>query len=95
MKNSDSFISEGKRIHMTDDNRWMSLLPKVGCALMVLGLILSLCFAYEFKDSNLGLMIGIGFIIGGTQVLVLGTMFRVVPARQIAKVSPMAPTDQQ
>ncbi|QYR20729.1 hypothetical protein KZ483_23675 [Paenibacillus sp. sptzw28] len=95
MKNNDSFISEGKRIQATDDNRWMSLLPNVGCALMVLGLVLSLCFAYEFKDSNLGLMVGIGFIIGGTQVLVLGTMFRVVPTRQIVKVSPATQSDQQ
>ncbi|SEN99266.1 hypothetical protein [Paenibacillus sp. OV219] len=56
-------------------NYWTSLMPRIGFGLMLLGIILSACFAHDFKDTNLGLMIGFGFIIGGIQVLLLGSLF--------------------
>ncbi|MBM7564792.1 hypothetical protein [Paenibacillus sacheonensis] len=74
-------------------NYWTSLMPKLGLALMIIGVLMSAGFSYQFKDTNLGLMIGFGFIIGGIQVLLLGSLFHAlqpkfvsgssaVPARQ-------------
>ncbi|REE88971.1 hypothetical protein A8990_10767 [Paenibacillus taihuensis] len=54
---------------------WTSLMPRIGFGLMLLGIILSAVFAHDFTDTNLGLMVGFGFIIGGIQVLLLGSLF--------------------
>lgn len=54
---------------------WTSLLPRIGMTLMAIGIIMTACFAHDFKDTNLGLMVAFGFIIGGIQVLLLGSLF--------------------
>ncbi|WP_219836810.1 hypothetical protein [Paenibacillus sp. R14(2021)] len=66
---------------------WTSLMPKIGLALMLIGFIMSCCFAYEFKDTNLGLMVGFGFIIGGTQVLLLGSLFHALQPKVVKESS--------
>ncbi|QHW29892.1 hypothetical protein GZH47_02955 [Paenibacillus rhizovicinus] len=62
---------------------WTSLMPKIGLALMIIGFIMSVCFSYKFADTNLGLMIGFGFIIGGIQVLLLGSLFHALQPKLV------------
>ncbi|MFC4812578.1 hypothetical protein [Paenibacillus sp. GCM10023250] len=73
---------------------WTSLMPRIGFGLMLIGIIMSACFVHDFKDTNLGLMIGFGFIIGGIQVLLLGSLFHALQPK-FAKEQQAAPASQQ
>ncbi|QHT60862.1 hypothetical protein GXP70_13510 [Paenibacillus lycopersici] len=71
---------------------WTSLMPKIGLALMIIGVIMSVCFSYRFADTNLGLMVGFGFIIGGIQVLLLGSLFHALQPKFVQQAK--APAHQ-
>ncbi|BBH24666.1 hypothetical protein Back11_60110 [Paenibacillus baekrokdamisoli] len=91
MKENHEASLNGKRIQTAvDEVRWTSILQKIGCVLAVIGMVITLYFCREFKDTNLGLMIGIGFIIGGSQVAVTGTLVRVLQSCSFAKPSQAA-----
>lgn len=86
----------GKRIHEKDEGRWASILQKIGFVLALIGVVITAIFCREFSDTNLGLMIGIGFIIGGSQITVTGTLVRLMQARptpQPPTVAPVVTTD--
>ncbi|MFC5648692.1 hypothetical protein ACFPYJ_06040 [Paenibacillus solisilvae] len=70
----------GKRIHNKDESRWASILQKIGFVLALMGIVITAIFCRDFSDTNLGLMIGIGFIIGGSQITVTGTLVRLMQA---------------
>ena len=70
----------GKRIQKKDEGRWASILQKIGFVLALIGVVVTAIFIREFSDTNLGLMIGIGFIIGGSQITVTGTLVRLMQA---------------
>lgn len=40
--------------------------------IIAFGVIFSALNMHEFNDGNLGLMIGIGFLVGGLQILLFG-----------------------
>ncbi|NBD27944.1 hypothetical protein [Paenibacillus glycinis] len=69
---------------------WTSLLPRIGVGLMIIGIIMSAAFAYNFKDTNLGLMVGFGFIIGGIQVMLLGSLFHALQPKFVKPQEPAA-----
>jgi hypothetical protein len=44
----------------------------IAAIVIAIGIILSCWHIRDFSDENLGLMIGIGFLVGGIQVLIIG-----------------------
>ncbi|KIL36616.1 hypothetical protein SD71_06240 [Cohnella kolymensis] len=56
-------------------NREMARMLK-WVALMVIGVGILCCMfnLAEFNDRNLGLMVGIGFLVGGSQIMLFGVI---------------------
>jgi hypothetical protein len=46
----------------------------IAAAVIALGIVCSAVNIANFSDRNLGLMIGIGFLVGGIQILVFGAI---------------------
>ncbi|WP_276353406.1 hypothetical protein [Cohnella caldifontis] len=53
---------------MSRSLKWISAI------VVALGIVFCLANLAEFNDGNLGLMVGIGFLIGGLQILLFGTI---------------------
>ena len=51
-----------------------SMLKWIAAVVVALGVVCCIWNMSEFNDRNLGLMIGIGFLIGGLQILVFGAV---------------------
>ncbi|WEK54004.1 MAG: hypothetical protein P0Y55_15790 [Candidatus Cohnella colombiensis] len=49
--------------------KWMAMIA------IVVGIVVSIMNIAQFNDRNLGLMIGIGFLIGGVQIMMFGIVF--------------------
>ncbi|MBW5445996.1 hypothetical protein GE107_07975 [Cohnella sp. CFH 77786] len=64
-------------------NRQMSRTLKWIAAIVVtLGIVCCISNMAEFNDRNLGLMVGIGFLVGGLQILVFGAIAPLMQRRQ-------------
>ncbi|TJY41847.1 hypothetical protein E5161_11635 [Cohnella pontilimi] len=64
-------------------NREMSRTLKwISVIVVALGAVFCMLNLAEFNDRNLGLMIGIGFLVGGIQILVFGAIAPLMQKRQ-------------
>jgi uncharacterized membrane protein len=64
-------------------NRQMSRTLKwIALIVVALGAICCVVNLAEFNDRNLGLMIGIGFLVGGLQILVFGAIAPLMQRKQ-------------
>jgi hypothetical protein len=64
-------------------NREMSRTLKWIAAIVVgVGILCCMWNIAEFNDRNLGLMVGIGFLVGGVQILVFGAAAPLMLKRQ-------------
>ncbi|WJH36076.1 hypothetical protein N6H14_09415 [Paenibacillus sp. CC-CFT747] len=50
---------------------------------LAVGVLLCLMTISDFRDTNLGLMVGIGFLIASVQIFTIGTMIRWVHNRKV------------
>lgn len=73
-KNDGSSVQEaGKLFNAMHVLAWITL---------AIGLVLSLWNIRYFSDSNLTLMLGIGFLVGSVQIYVIGTAMQLFHQRQ-------------
>lgn len=57
------------------NNREMARMLKwVAMVFIGVGIICCMLNIAEFNDRNLGLMVGIGFLIGGSQIMIFGVI---------------------
>lgn len=54
----------------------------IAWTLLVCGVVLVLFNLSEFNDRNLGLMVGIGFLVGSVFIYTIGTNMHLVQARK-------------
>ncbi len=52
---------------------------------LLIGLVLSLMNIGNFSDSNLMLMVGIGFLVGSVQIFTIGTAIHLVHKRKMGE----------
>lgn len=50
------------------------MLRWIAAVVIVVGIVCSAVNLTQFSDSNLGLMLGLGFLIGGGQILLFGVL---------------------
>jgi sugar phosphate permease len=50
------------------------MLKWVAMIVIVVGVICCIMNLAEFNDRNLGLMVGIGFLVGGSQIMLFGVI---------------------
>jgi EamA domain-containing membrane protein RarD len=71
-------------------NREMSRTLKwIAVMVVAVGVICSAVNIAHFNDRNLGLMVGIGFLVGGIQILVFGAIAPLMQRRQEENNSPL------
>ncbi|WP_239615753.1 hypothetical protein [Cohnella mopanensis] len=71
-------------------NKEMSRMLKwVAMIVLGVGVLCCLMNLAQFNDRNLGLMVGIGFLIGGSQIMLFGVIAPLMQRNQDS--SPVAP----
>ncbi|WNQ11353.1 hypothetical protein MJA45_27775 [Paenibacillus aurantius] len=55
----------------------------IAWGVLAVGVLLCLMTISDFRDTNLGLMVGIGFLIASVQIFTIGTMIRWVHNRKV------------
>ncbi|MFC4303568.1 hypothetical protein [Cohnella boryungensis] len=74
-------------------NKEMSRMLKwVSAIVIAVGVVCCLMNLAQFNDRNLGLMVGIGFLIGGVQIMMFGV---IAPLMQKNQEAPPAPTKEE
>jgi vacuolar-type H+-ATPase subunit I/STV1 len=63
-------------------HRMSSSLKIVAFVAIVLGILSCLLYISDFNDRNLGLMIGMGLLVGGLQILVFGAIAPLMQQRE-------------
>lgn len=63
-------------IQMSRTLKWFAAIA------LVIGVICCVVNIAEFSDRNLGLMVGIGFLVGGIQILVFGAIAPLMQRKQ-------------
>ena len=67
------------------NNREMSRMLKwVAMVVVSVGIVCCLLNIAQFNDRNLGLMVGIGFLIGGSQIMLFGVIAPLMQRNQEA-----------
>lgn len=59
-----------------DGNKLASVMTVAAWIALTIGVITCLVNVTEFSDRNLGLMIGVGFLIGSVQIYMIGAAIR-------------------
>ncbi|WP_211093505.1 hypothetical protein [Cohnella fermenti] len=67
----------------------------IAAVIIAIGVVLSGWHIREFSDDNLGLMIGIGFLIGGIEVLMLGAFASLMQRNTEKKAPIVEPTAEE
>jgi hypothetical protein len=49
-------------------------LKYIAAGIILMGIVCCLVNIAKFNDDNLGLMVGIGFLVGGSQIMLFGAM---------------------
>lgn len=77
-------------------NREMGRMLKwVAMVVIGVGIICCLLNIAQFNDRNLGLMVGIGFLVGGSQILLFGVLAPLLQRTKEANAqSPATATEQ-
>jgi len=71
-------------------NKEMSRMLKwIAMVVIVVGIVCCLMNIAQFNDRNLGLMVGIGFLIGGAQIMLFGVLAPLMQKNQ--ETPPAAP----
>lgn len=61
---------------MKDGNKLASVMTVAAWVAFAVGLLTCLFNVTEFSDRNLGLMVGVGFLIGSVQIYMIGAAIR-------------------
>ena len=65
----------------SDVKRLVKAMTAIAWVVLSIGVILSVANLSHFSDQNVGLMVGIGFLIGSVHIYVIGTAIGLVHAR--------------
>ncbi|MGO4349520.1 hypothetical protein AB4Z45_28960 [Paenibacillus sp. MCAF9] len=65
----------------SDVKRLVKAMTAISWIVLSIGVLLSLINLSHFSDKNVGLMVGIGFLIGSVHIYVIGTAIGLVHAR--------------
>lgn len=65
----------------SDVKRLVKAMTAIAWVVLAVGVLLSLVNLNHFSDRNVGLMVGIGFLIGSVHIYVIGTAIGLVHAR--------------
>lgn len=78
-------------------NREMGRMLKwVAMVILAVGIVCCLLNIAEFNDRNLGLMVGLGFLVGGSQIMLFGVIAPLMQRNQdsAAQQAPAMATEQ-
>ncbi len=76
-------------------NKEMSRMLKwVAMIVIAVGIVCCVLNISQFNDQNLGLMIGIGFLIGGAQIMLFGVIAPLMQKNQDAPAAPSPATEE-
>jgi uncharacterized membrane protein len=64
----------------SDVKRLVNVMTLIAWGVLSIGVILCLINMSHFSDKNIGLMVGIGFLIGSVHIYVIGTAISLVHA---------------
>lgn len=59
----------------------------IAVAVIAIGTLCCIWNISQFNDRNLGLMVGIGFLVGGAQIMIFGTIAPLMQKRQEEEMS--------
>ncbi|RIX51268.1 hypothetical protein D3P08_17525 [Paenibacillus nanensis] len=65
----------------SDVRRLVNVMTIIAWGVLAIGVLLCLINLSHFSDKNIGLMVGIGFLIGSVHIYVIGTAIGLVHAR--------------
>lgn len=65
----------------SDVKRLVNVMTIIAWGVLAIGFLLCLINLSHFSDKNVGLMVGIGFLIGSVHIYVIGTAIGLVHAR--------------
>ncbi|WP_415841336.1 hypothetical protein [Paenibacillus alkaliterrae] len=65
----------------SDVKRLVKAMTAIAWSVLGIGVLLCLVNLSHFSDQNVGLMVGIGFLIGSVHIYVIGTAIGLVHAR--------------
>ncbi|GKU77699.1 hypothetical protein [Paenibacillus sp. L3-i20] len=65
----------------SDVKRLVHVMTIIAWGVLTIGVLLCLINLSHFSDQNIGLMVGIGFLIGSVHIYVIGTAIGLVHAR--------------
>ncbi|MFD0590494.1 hypothetical protein ACFQZE_21110 [Paenibacillus sp. GCM10027627] len=65
----------------SDVKRLVNVMTIIAWGVLAIGFVLCLVNLSHFSDKNIGLMVGIGFLIGSVHIYVIGTAIGLVHAR--------------
>jgi hypothetical protein len=65
----------------SDVKRLVKAMTAIAWVVLSIGVLLSVANLSHFSDQNVGLMVGIGFLIGSVHIYVIGTAIGLVHAR--------------
>lgn len=65
-----------KQESVKDGNRLASFMTAAAWIALAIGLLTCLFEVSDFSDRNLGLMVGIGFLVGSVQIYMIGAAIR-------------------
>lgn len=71
----------------SDVKRLVNVMTVIAWGVLAVGVLLCLINLSHFSDKNIGLMIGIGFLIGSVHIYVIGTAIGLVHARMNSNAS--------
>ena len=64
-----------------DSKKLVKIMTFIAWIILSVGVILCLSNITQFNDRNIGLMVGIGFLIGSVHIYVIGTAIGLVHSR--------------
>lgn len=79
----------------SDVKRLVKAMTAIAWVVLAIGVVLSLVNLSHFSDRNVGLMVGIGFLIGSVHIYVIGTAIGLVHARLTQEQQPKDFDDHQ
>ncbi|MCU6710699.1 hypothetical protein M6D81_18575 [Paenibacillus sp. J5C_2022] len=71
----------GLRPTKSEVRKLVNVMTAIAWAILGIGVVLCLINLNHFSDRNVGLMVGIGFLVGSVHIYVIGTAIGLVHAR--------------
>lgn len=79
----------------SDVKRLVKVMTAIAWGVLGIGVLLCLINLSHFSDQNVGLMVGIGFLIGSVHIYVIGTAIGLVHARRNEEKTFIDASEQQ